>query len=118
MNGRLHRWSFRKLQYIIEYKAKLNGLNVTYVEARGSSSYCPICGAKLSLNGHRRMRCRKCGYEEDRDFIAVKNLLKRYQMDVGASPVHPEGPLMIGGKVIRYDKKVADNQNGSNSLCR
>jgi len=29
--------------------------------------------------------------EEDRDKIAVRNLQKR---DVGASSVHPEGPLM------------------------
>jgi len=37
--------------------------------------------------------------EEDRDVIAVKNLLRRYQMDVGASSVHPEGPPMKrGGK--------------------
>jgi uncharacterized protein (UPF0305 family) len=35
--------------------------------------------------------------EEDRDIIAVRNLLHRYQMDVGASPVHPESPPMIGG---------------------
>jgi hypothetical protein len=35
--------------------------------------------------------------EEDRDIIAVKNLLQRYQMDVGASSVHPESPPMKGG---------------------
>ncbi|MBS7251214.1 MAG: IS200/IS605 family accessory protein TnpB-related protein [Candidatus Freyarchaeota archaeon] len=28
MNGRLHRWSFRRLQSVVEYKAKLNGLTV------------------------------------------------------------------------------------------
>jgi transposase len=45
------------------------------------------------------MKCSKCGLEEDRDVIAVKNLLRRYQMDVGASSVHPEGPPMKrGGK--------------------
>jgi hypothetical protein len=35
--------------------------------------------------------------EEDRDIIAVKNLLQRYQTDVGASPVHTENPPMKGG---------------------
>jgi putative transposase len=98
VNGRLHRWSFRKLQRIIEYKAKLAGLNVVYVNARGTSSLCPICREKLSPNGHRFMRCPSCGLEEDRDVIAVRNLLLKLR-DVGASSVHPEGPLMIrGGK--------------------
>jgi putative transposase len=93
LNGRLNRWSFRKLQRIVEYKAKLAGLNVVYVEARGTSSLCPICGERLSPNGHRRLKCR-CGLEEDRDIVAVKNLLRRYLMDVGAPSVHPEGPPM------------------------
>jgi len=45
------------------------------------------------------MKCSECGLEEDRDVIAVKNLLCRYQMDVGASSVHPEDPSMKrGGK--------------------
>jgi len=39
VNGRLNRWSFRKLQ---EYEVKLAGLNVTYAE--GASSLCPTCG--------------------------------------------------------------------------
>jgi len=93
INGRLNRWGFRKLQRIVEYKAKLAGLNVVYVDAKGTSSLCPMCGGRLSPNGHRRLKC-KCGLEEDRDIIAVKNLLRRYRMDVGASPVHPEGPPM------------------------
>jgi len=99
INGRLNRWSFRKFQEMMEYKAKLAGLSVVYVDAKGTSSLCPICGEKLSPNGYRQMKCRKCSLEQDRDIIAVKNLLRRYQMDVGASPVHPENPPMIrGGK--------------------
>jgi putative transposase len=97
LNGRLNRWSFRKFQGIMEYKAKLAGLSVTYVNAKGTSSLCPICGGKLSPNGYRRLRCSRCGLEEDRDIIAVKNLLRRCQMDVGASTVHPESLPMIGG---------------------
>jgi putative transposase len=97
INGRLNRWSFRKLQEIIEYKAKLAGLNVTYVDAKGTSSLCPICGGKLGPNGYRRLKCSRCGLEEDRDIIAVKNLLRRYQMNVPSSPVQGESPPMIGG---------------------
>lgn len=43
------------------------------------------------------MKCPKCAIEEDRDIIAIKNLLHRYQMNVGSSSVHPESPPMIGG---------------------
>lgn len=99
INGRLNRWSFRKLQEIIEYKAKLAGVNVTYVNAKGTSSLCPICGGRLSPNGYRQMKCRKCSLKQDRDIIAVRNLLHRCQIDVGTSPVHSESPPMIrGGK--------------------
>jgi len=80
LNGRLHRWSYRKFQRILEYEAKLHGLNVKYVDPENTSKTCPVCGGELSqnLNGRRRMRCRICGLEDDRDVIAVKNLVKRY----------------------------------------
>jgi len=115
MNGRLNRWSFRRLQNIIEYKARLSGLMVVYLNAKGTSSLCPICGEKLSPNGYRRMRCPTCRLEEDRDIIAVKNLLQRYQIDVGASTVHPESPPMTGGG---KECKLTLDQNGRNSLHR
>jgi putative transposase len=103
VRGRLNRWSFRKLQQIIEYKAKLAGLNVVYVNPRGTSSMCPVCGVKLSPNGHRQMRCPRCGFEGDRDVVAVLNLVRRYAEDVGSfpqntplgEPFYPEGPREI-----------------------
>ena len=97
INGRLNRWGFRKLQSNIEYKAKLTGLNVKYVDANETSSLCPICGGRLSPNGYRQMVCPTCVLEEDRDVITVKNLLHKHQRDVGASPVHPKSPPMTGG---------------------
>ena len=56
-------------------------MNVVYVDAKGTSSLCPICGGKLSPKGYRLLKCLICGLEEDRDVMAVKNLLRRYQMD-------------------------------------
>jgi putative transposase len=80
LNGRLHRWGYSRFQRILEYKAKLCGPYVKYVNPRGTSKTCPICGDELeeSSNGRRLMRCRRCGLEEDRDIVAVKNLVKRY----------------------------------------
>ena len=52
MNRRLHTLPYRRLQSYIEYKAKLAGLPAVYVNPRGTSSLCPICGGKLASNGH------------------------------------------------------------------
>jgi len=84
LNGRLHRWSYRRFQRILEYQAKLHGINVKYVDPAYTSSICPICRGELSQspNGCRLMKCWRCGLEEDRDVIAVKNLVKRYYEEV------------------------------------
>jgi len=76
LNRRLHSWNFRKLQFFIEYKAKLNGIPVSYVNPYKTSSLCPRCGDKLAPNGQRLMKCRKCCYENDRDVIACLNMLR------------------------------------------
>jgi len=70
-------------------------LKITYADAEGLQA-CARCVEKLGPNGYRQMKCSGCGLEEDRDVIAVKNLLRRYQVDAGAS-VNPEGPPMKGG---------------------
>jgi len=104
MNGRLHRWSFRKLQSIIEYKAELRGIKVVFVNPAYTSSLCPICGRKLSPNGHRVLKCSKCGFEADRDAIGSWNIRLR-ALKMWGAPVSPESqPMKMGGwKVSRND---------------
>lgn len=81
MNGRLHRWSFRKLQSIIEYRAKLKGVKVVFVNPAYTSSLCPVCREKLSPNGHRVLKCLNCGLEADRDVVGSWNIrLKALKM--------------------------------------
>ncbi|MEM2741854.1 MAG: IS200/IS605 family accessory protein TnpB-related protein [Nitrososphaeria archaeon] len=63
LNRRLHSWNFRRLQFYIEYKAKLEGLPVVYVNPKNTSSLCPICGGRLASNGCRLLKCNSCGYE-------------------------------------------------------
>jgi len=120
LNGRLHRWSFRRFQQILEYKAKLNGIAVIYVDPHKTSRLCPICGRKLSPNGRRRLKC-ECGLVADRDVIGSWNIrlrgLRSLKIDVG-STVPPESPSMNpetgrlsathASKVV----KVAESQNG------
>ena len=113
MNGRLHRWSFRRLQTVIEYKAKLAGINVVYEDAYKTSSLCPICGEELSPNGYRELKCRKCGLVADRDVVGAWSLLKRH---VG-SPVPPERLQMKalmpdGGRPTEKLWKLTVGQNG------
>lgn len=106
MNGRLHRWSFRRLQSIIEYKAKLEGIKVIFVDPKHTSSLCPICGVKLSPNGHRILKCKNCGLTEDRDVIGSWNIRLKALKMWGVS-VPPESPpmkaLARGGKPARYE---------------
>ncbi len=110
MNGRLHRWSFHKLQFIIEYKAKMNGIPIIYVNARGTSRTCPICGTKLSPNGqYRTMKCKRCGLIADRDIIGAWNIRLRglEKIDVRSPvpreslPMKPEGGRFAVTKVIK-----------------
>ncbi len=104
MNGRLHKWSFRKLQSIIEYKAKLKGVRVVFVNPAYTSFLCPVCGGKLSPNGHRILKCSNCGFEADRDVVGSWNISLRALKMWGVS-VPPESPPMKmgGGKVSRND---------------
>ncbi|ALM74379.1 RNA-guided endonuclease InsQ/TnpB family protein [Thermococcus barophilus] len=103
MNGRLHRWSFRKLQSIVEYKAKLKGVRVVFVNPAHTSSLCPICGGKLSPNGHRVLSC-KCGFEADRDMVGSWNIRLKALKMWGVSVLPESQPMKTGGgKVIHYD---------------
>ena len=113
MNGRLHRWSFRKLQSIIEYKAKLRGVKVVFVNPAYTSSLCPVCGGKLSPNGHRVLKCSKCGFEADRDVVGSWNIRLGALRMWGVS-VPPESPAMKTGvgKPTRYDIYQIYTTNG------
>ena len=88
LNRRLHSWNFTRLQFCVEYKAKLNGLPVIHVEPKGTSSLCPICGGKLAPNGYRLSKCNGCGYENDRDIIACLNMLRIWGVPLPPKAAH------------------------------
>jgi putative transposase len=98
-NGVLHKWSFRKIQKILEEKAREKGIPIRKVDPAYTSSLCPICGAKMTPNGHRVLKCPKCGLEGDRDAIAVLNLARR----CGEIPFPPKAGANEGQKVYPYE---------------
>ena len=72
-NPNLHTWSFYRLTKFIEYKAKLAGISVEYVNPAYTSQKCPICGNVHHAND-RKYTC-KCGYHTHRDVLGAINIM-------------------------------------------
>ncbi|WP_052290762.1 zinc ribbon domain-containing protein [Desulfurococcus amylolyticus] len=60
-----------------DWQAEKHGVPVVTIDPRGTSTKCPGCGAKLKENEYRRLKYPKCGFEGDRDHIAILNIERR-----------------------------------------
>lgn len=71
-NHSLHNWSFYRLAQYIEYKAKLAGIEVLYVNPAYTSQTCPVCGKRHHAND-RSYTC-ECGFHTHRDLVGAWNI--------------------------------------------
>lgn len=71
-NHSLHTWSFYRLAQFIEYKAKLAGISVEYVNPAYTSQRCPVCG-NIHHASDRHYTC-ECGYRQHRDVVGAINI--------------------------------------------
>lgn len=71
-NHSLHTWSFYRLAQFIEYKAKLAGIKVEYVNPAYTSQRCPVCGSTHHAND-RNYTC-ACGFHVHRDLLGAMNI--------------------------------------------
>lgn len=71
-NHSLHTWSFYRLAQFIEYKAKLAGISVEYVNPAYTSQRCPICGSFHHADD-RNYTC-QCGFHIHRDLLGAMNI--------------------------------------------
>jgi IS605 OrfB family transposase len=72
-------WAFFQLRAFIEYKARLNGVPVVFVDPRNTSRTCPACGYVDKLNRANRndFRCLACGFAGCADHVAAVNIRGR-----------------------------------------
>ena len=71
-NHSLHTWSFFRLAKFIEYKAKLAGISVEYVNPAYTSQKCPVCGSVHHADD-RNYTC-DCGFHIHRDILGAMNI--------------------------------------------
>lgn len=75
----LSSWSFAQLRSFLEYKAKMAGVRVIFVDPRNSSRTCPACGhcAKENRLHQATFVCLSCGLAGLADYIAALNIRVR-----------------------------------------
>jgi putative transposase len=70
----LNRWPYRMYQGMIEYKSPRR---TVYVDPRGTSSRCPVCGGRLKHPAWGISSCATCGVAYDRNRLASLAIFSR-----------------------------------------
>ena len=80
---RLHTWNFGLLRTFVEYKAKVAGVPLVFVDPRNTSRTCPSCGHVSKANRPTRdeFRCESCGFAGPADHIAAMNIAFRAEVN-------------------------------------
>ena len=70
------KWSFNELGKFIEYKAKLAGIPVVYVDPKNTSRTCSNCGhvSKLNRKSQSKFICTHCNSFFNADYNAALNI--------------------------------------------
>jgi len=76
---RQHRWAFRQLRAFIQYKTKLAGVPVVWVDPRHTARTCPHCGqiAKRNRVHQSALWCVDGGFAGPAATIASGNIARR-----------------------------------------
>jgi putative transposase len=86
-------WPYSLFRQMLEYKALLRGIAVVAVDPRNTSRTCPRCGRceKGNRRSRRLFRCTKCGFQDNADAVASRNIAQRAgSMGVGCRKPAPD----------------------------
>lgn len=77
--GRHGKWAFGELRSFLEYKARLAGVNIVFVDAAYTSQTCEECGHREKANRRSQSEfvCKRCGYAAHADTNAAGNIRHR-----------------------------------------
>jgi IS605 OrfB family transposase len=98
--------SYRSLERWIDWQCEKSGVPLIVVGPRGTSSTCPMCNFKLVENGYRRLRCPTCGFEADRDTVAVLNIERRALSKMWGAPTPLNAPQMTDVNPNRWGEPM------------
>jgi IS605 OrfB family transposase len=92
-------WARGELLDLVEYKAKLLGIEFETVNPWGTSRHCPRCGERgktvKAPDDHTEQRhgghfhCPTCGYECDRDVVGAVNVGRKHLSDTQMEKANP-----------------------------
>jgi putative transposase len=77
--SRMGGWAFLQMRQFLSYKAQRQGVPVLLVDSRNTSRECSVCGhtEKGNRPTQSKFRCRQCGFEENADRNAARNIRAR-----------------------------------------
>jgi IS605 OrfB family transposase len=100
LRDKLYLMQYRKIQCWIDWQAKKHDLLIKYVSAFYSSIKCPKCKNKMKEISYRWLKC-KCGYENNRDIIAIMNLNGRGSLSLSTAPhMRDVAPNQLRGTLV------------------
>jgi len=75
----IHSWAFHQLGSFVEYKARLAGVKVVFVDPRNTSRTCPECGCidKANRPNQSQFSCVSCGFSANADENAARVIATR-----------------------------------------
>ena len=78
----LNNWNLGLLHTAIEQKCEENCVRLHYINPKYTSRTCPICGHIDKRNREGTIfKCVKCGFEDNADLNAARNILKRFHQE-------------------------------------
>mgnify|MGYP000117774692 CR=1 FL=1 len=114
--------AWRTFIEILRYKAERAGTHLVEVNPHGTTKECSNCGVETDKPlWVREHSCPSCGYEDDRDANAAKNILQRAFSELGmgqAESTPPETATATDTRVVSASRVIERGSPALNAVRR